>query len=372
MTDAQTRPTRCYDQNDNVFMKLLLLLLVCVVAAASYLPLIRKEDWWIRVFDFPRLQILALGLAVLAGFLVFWDVRSWGGSLVLLVLVPALLIQTYRIYPYTPVAARQVISADPDPDATLALLVANVLMDNRASERLLDFVRGHRPDIVLLLEPDAWWERQMRAIEVSYPFTIKDPLANKYGMLLYSRLPLVDPEIKYLVRAGVPSMHTQVRLRSGTGVWLHCVHPEPPSPTEADTSAPRDAELLIVGRHVKERDGPTIVTGDLNDVAWSHTTTLFQKTSGLLDPRRGRGMFNTFHARIPFMRWPLDHVFHSKHFAVAELKRLPAFGSDHFPFFVRLVCQPQAQAAHEEPAPDAGEQRQAEEKIEQAAPKERL
>lgn len=355
-------------------MKPLIVLLVVVVAAASYLPLIRKEDWWIRVFDFPRLQIFALGLVAFSVFWVFWGAHSASGWAVLLVLASALLIQAYRIYPYTRMAAKQVIAAgaDADADAVLALLVANVLMDNRESARLLDLVREHRPDIALLLEPDAWWEGQLRSIEESYPFTVKQPLGNKYGMLLYSRLPLIDPKIKYLVREGVPSMHTQVRLRSGVGVWLHCVHPEPPSPTEADTSAPRDAELLLVGRHVKERDGPTIVTGDLNDVAWSHTTTLFQKTSGLLDPRRGRGMFNTFHARIPFMRWPLDHVFHSTHFAVAELKRLPAFGSDHFPFYVRLVCQPRAEAAHEEPAPDAGERQQADEKIDQVAPKEKL
>ena len=58
--------------------------------------------------------------------------------------------------------------------------------------------------------------------------------------------------------------------------------------------------LIAVARSIAETAQPVVVTGDLNDVAWSATTRLFRKISGLFDPRVGRDMFNTFHADYPF------------------------------------------------------------------------
>jgi endonuclease/exonuclease/phosphatase (EEP) superfamily protein YafD len=71
---------------------------------------------------------------------------------------------------------------------------------------------------------------------------------------------------------------------------------------------------------------------------------LFQKISGLLDPRIGRGFYNTFHALQPFLRFSLDHLFHSQEFRVRRLQVLPDIGSDHFPFFVSLSYEPDAMA----------------------------
>ena len=87
---------------------------------------------------------------------------------------------------------------------------------------------------------------------------------------------------------------------------------------------------------VCDYEEPVIVAGDLNDVAWSPTTRKFRKVSGLLDPRIGRGFYNTFLAHYPLIKWPLDHLFHSSHFSLVDIRKLGDIGSDHYPLLTTL------------------------------------
>ena len=64
------------------------------------------------------------------------------------------------------------------------------------------------------------------------------------------------------------------------------------------------------------------------------------------------------------MRWPLDHLFHSKHFAVKEICLLPEFGSDHFPFFSELVYQGEFGDSDQGLEPDQNDIDQAQDKVE--------
>lgn len=241
------------------------------------------------------------------------------------------------------VMAKEVAApADPDSDSPgISILTANVLMHNRNAPGLLALVKEHRPDILVTLETNDWWQVQLDVLEADMPHTVKCPQDNLYGMHVYSRLPFLSCKTVFLVEEDVPSVHLVVGLADAdVTVQLHFLHPAPPSPTENTHSTERDAELIVVAKTLCDSNAPIIVAGDLNDVAWSYTTRLFRKISGLLDPRVGRGMFNTFHAKYWFLRWPLDHLFHSRHFTVRSIKRLPANGSDHFSLLTELVYAP--------------------------------
>lgn len=320
----------------------LTVLLGAAMIVATALPLVRKKDWWIRIFDFPRLQILILAAAALVVFLVLVeDWSAWHAAFALL-LVLSLAYQAYMMYPYTFFAQPKVRRASTrHVQRTIAVVFANVMMTNRNSDELLAIIREEDPDIVLAVETDGWWERELDVLAETHAHVVRQPQNNTYGMLLYSRLELVKPKVEFLIEADVPSIHALVKLRDGTLVELHCLHPRPPAPQEAEDANPRDAELILVARSLRGRDVPAIVLGDLNDVAWSRTSYEFQDISGLLDPRVGRGFYHTFHARYPVLRYPLDHCFHTRHFRLVRFKRLRKFGSDHFPVGIELSHEPE-------------------------------
>jgi endonuclease/exonuclease/phosphatase (EEP) superfamily protein YafD len=309
-----------------------------ILALLTFLPLWRSETWWVRALDFPRLQFGVIASLLLVAEAFGLDFSHPGAWLTTVLCLICLVFHAWWIVPYTRIFKPEVETVrTPDRRRSIRIMTANVLMTNRNAAALIDLVRKHAPDVLVTLESDAWWQTRLDVLEPEYPCALKCPLDNLYGMHVYSRFPLTEGKIDYLVEPEVPSIHTLIHLPSGDKVRAHFLHPAPPSPTENEKSSERDAELIIVAKSVAQADLPVIVTGDLNDVAWSETTRLFRKISGLRDPRVGRGMFNTFHAGYWFVRWPLDHLFNSRHFGLFRMRRLKPFGSDHFGLMTELV-----------------------------------
>ena len=341
-----------------------------VIVTATLMSLIPRDEWWIRDFDFPRLQIIFLGavcLTLLLALPIEWDNQRIAACLFL---IAALAYQLKMVLPYTFIWPNQVkLATDMDERQQISMIVSNVLTTNTKYHLLLAEIDTHQPDIILTLESDKSWEQALSVIEPIYPHVVRVPLDNLYGMHLYSRLPLKDTEVKFLLSDDIPSIHTKVILRSGKQVQLYCLHPMPPSPTEASESTLRDAELLLVGKHIEKEQKTSIVMGDLNDVAWSRTTRLFQRISGLLDPRVGRHFINTFHADYPLFRWSLDHVFHSTDFSLIDMRRLSHVGSDHFPVLTRLQYTPQNESEQPALQADAEDEQEATDKIDEGVKK---
>lgn len=235
-----------------------------VVVFFSFWSLIPRDEWWFRIADFPRLQILAFGLISLL-FMLFWPAAwdIWRIGLLIL-LMTALGYQMYMVLPYTFVWKKQVYQVKPEQiqdSKQISLLVSNVLTPNDQYHLLIAQINQLQPDLVLTLESDQAWQNALSILNTDYPYRVAVPLDNLYGMHLYSRLPLLETEVKFILSDEIPSIHATVKLRSGQPVRLFCLHPKPPSPTEAKDSTLRDAELLIVGSTIKDHDESCIVMG---------------------------------------------------------------------------------------------------------------
>ena len=335
-----------------------------LITLFSLIPLIRMDNWYFRVFEYPRLQKLALSLLVTGCYISLIPVDNNEAYIFLTVSGLTILYLFYQVWPFTPFRKVQLIrAAKVDTDNRIRLFIANVYQYNMEYAKCLGILKLCKPDVILLVETDKLWADQLIILEKEYKYSVKVPLENTYGMMLYSRFKLSNHEVKYLVEDGVPSIHTSVRLQSGKAIKLHCLHPSPPVPQENPRSTERDKELILVAKEVKKSKEPVIVAGDLNDVAWSYTTELFSKVSGLLDPRKGRGFFNTFHARYFFMRFPLDHIFCSTDFTLVNIRRMNHIGSDHFPMFIELQYEAKAKNKQSEPQADPEEKEVANKKV---------
>ena len=352
-------------------VKLALSALAVVFVLAAALPFVRKPYWWVRMFDFPRAQIAAGALVVLALFGVVNVGLAEAGPLewaLLALLALAAAYEVWRMLPYTPLAGVQTLDAEGVAEGrSLRLVISNVLMENRDGARWLETVRAEDPDLVVAVETDAWWAKVAGTLQDRLPHGVELPQDDTYGMCLYSRFELDDVRVRHLVEDEVPSLWVTAVLPAGDRVRLVFLHPRPPRPDIAQDSTLRDAELVVAAEDIAAFREPVVVAGDLNDVAWSYTTDLFQKKAQLLDPRIGRGLFATFHAQRAWLRYPLDHVFHSDDFVLVDLKRLGDVGSDHFPIAIELAIDEAKRPLQSAPDATADDEAEADEIVDDAA-----
>ncbi len=322
-----------------------------VLVVATLLPLWRTTRWWVRVLDFPRFQIavLATGIAILLVALT-WPPQGPDAALLMSVVLSAGW-QLSWVWRYVRGAPVEVPNAKRGalPLNCVSFLTTNVYQPCRDSGGLLSIIAEAAPDVILTVETDEWWCTQLGdALRGRYPHHLSYPLSNGYGMALFSRFELIDPIVRFVVDEAIPSIKAGILLPSGVVIDVYGMHPQPPAPHQS--SKERDTELIIVGREIKRFDRPAIVLGDLNDVAWSSTTSEFKTAGELRDPRRGRGFFNTYPAGMPGLRYPLDYIFHTRHFAVREMRVLPRFQSDHLPL-VAALCLTNSSATVEPASP---------------------
>lgn len=319
-------------------MQTLLQIFALLMILATVTSFFNHKVWWIRMFDFPRIQIALLSVMLLFSYLFMrYSALNLVDLVLIILLFVALFIQAYHILRFLKIFAFEIKStSNKNPELKLSIIISNVLMTNRKPEKLLYQVQKYNPDLICFVETDQWWQDQLEHLKKSYPYHIDVPQDDTYGMHLFSKLELYNPEVRYLIEKDIPSIHTEFKLGSHL-INASLIHPKPPAPNEAWTSKKRDQEILLMAEVIRETQEPYILMGDLNDVAWSETTRQFKKVSGLLDPRRGRGFFNTYNAKNPFLRWPLDHVFVSQHFQLVRMKRLKSVGSDHFPILIVLT-----------------------------------
>ena len=173
-------------------------ILVVALVATAVLPIMPVDWWWVRIGDFPRLQLLGAYCLMLL-VLIFFHGRSWVG-LAAAALLLSCGIQIYWVFAYFPFATEEVQDARHlEPQRQLRIMSANVLQENEAAEPLIKLVRRKQPDLLVLCEVNDRWMRDLKPLDEMFPHRITQPQENRYGIALYSRLKILRAKVRTLI-----------------------------------------------------------------------------------------------------------------------------------------------------------------------------
>ena len=307
-------------------LKLSIWLATVFVVVATILPLLNSYQWWIRMWDFPRLHLFVAACVLIPAAVLVLRSQSF---FVLLMLGVCAAYQARMIYPYTPLADVEIELRKAPDGPQLSLLAANVLMENDEHDRLIALIEEVDPDVLFLMETNARWADALGDTLSQFSTVLSYPLENHYGLIFASKLDVESADTVFLADDETPTLLAELRAPDGRGFHFIGMHPRPPVP--GNDTAERDAQIRRAATLTMRSRLPVISMGDFNDVAWSRTAKLFKENGNFRDPRVGRGMLTSFDAKHPILRFPIDQLYVTSGIDLVSFERMRPVGSDHFP-----------------------------------------
>lgn len=317
---------------------ILVIALTAALAAVTILPVTDLQEWWVRAMAFPRIQILAAaGLIAILTLFLAPTLRTPA----LVVVLGCLAFQAWKVFPYTPLAPKEIRLAPPADDQ-LRFLAANVLMDNRNHDAVVELIQRETPNVIFLMETDQTWVNALGSALDAYKTVIAQPQENHYGLVFATNLEVADARLLDLGDVDKPTLYAELKDRRGRAFRFVGLHPAPPVPGQ-DTDS-RDAKIAYAARFARKSGVPVVIMGDFNAAAWSHMAQRFKRIGGYLDPRLGRGPLPSFDATHPILRFPIDQLYVTPDVALVNFERGEKIGSDHFPMLATMRIDPDVAA----------------------------
>jgi endonuclease/exonuclease/phosphatase (EEP) superfamily protein YafD len=312
---------------DSRAVGLALLAAAAATIGASVVALAGDLWWGFELFAHFRVQYLAAQILLFLPLLAQWRLR-W-----CFLLGVAAVLNAVPLVPYLPLARTAV--ADPAAD-TISVMAVNVMARNQRHQRLIEIIDEQSPDVLVVVELTDAWQQALQPLFRRYPhrLMLPEPDDGAFGIALLSRYRLdgargIDLETTAAVDARVESPLGAFRL---IGVHLR-------PPTSPAFAAERNRQLGALADLRRSIDEPLVVVGDFNVTPFSPWFANWLLETGLRDARSGRGPSISWPTFLPLLGIPIDHCVVSPEFTVVDFRRLPRFGSDHYPVLAELTLE---------------------------------
>ena len=118
-----------------MILKTIFRILAVIAVVLTILPFLAADAWWVRIFDFPHVQLTFLTLFILLIYFFKFERKNWKDYIFILSLLLCFIVQGIKIYPYTPFAPYEVNNSSEDK-SDLKVYVANVLQKNKQHQKV--------------------------------------------------------------------------------------------------------------------------------------------------------------------------------------------------------------------------------------------
>jgi endonuclease/exonuclease/phosphatase (EEP) superfamily protein YafD len=299
----------------------ILFLITAAAGAFTVLGFFAKLWWPLDMLDHFRVQYLfilaAIGLILLLGGKSIPAMAAFSIALInLLVIIP--------IY-FSP-KNRSSIHGE-----IYRLLLVNVLCQNKRIVQVGELIKSESPDIILLLEPDEYWLRELKEYLDEYAYTCSQPRGDNYGIAFFSRLPVDNSEVHYFGELQIPSIEALIKFPD---IDLSFIGTHLTPPKGRLNTYYRTRQLEDLSQHVNRNQYAGMICGDFNLTPWSVYFRNFTKESGLLDSTKGFGFQPTWPTWLAPIRIPIDHCLVSPGIKIINRKSGSRIGSDHLPVVI--------------------------------------
>lgn len=306
--------------------------LTLTLLAASVCASTARHFWLGELAVHFRVQYAAMGMI---GFILLLIVRAPAWALLALsvaswnamVAAPTLVTRPVNL----PRVSGQPASGDP---VRLRISSINVFYANGEHQRVSDFIRRERPDVVVLLEMNADWRTALAALDKDYPHRYQTSGVNGRGISLLSRLPMKDAKVLPIGVRAEPAIQATLNA-GGRDVRMFAVHTTwPVAPASASR---RNLQLVRLAEQARAVTLPLVVVGDMNISPFSPHFQQLLADGKLRSAAEGFGWQATWPTFLPLAGIQIDHTLVNSQVAVEHFNRGAPVGSDHLPILVDLV-----------------------------------
>src|SRR5688572_13945778 len=296
--------------------------------AAATLAGFGATGWWpLELCSHFRLQYAAAAI-LLAVVLAAVRQPRWVALAAFLAIVNAVaVVQALR----EPSAATDGVRP---PDA-VRVLSLNVFDLNDQHDRVLDYVRRQRADVVILAELTSGWVREVEQLGTEYPYQWISQRDPRSGMAMFSRrTPVASGSIR-LSGSQTPAHLLTIATANG---HLSILATQAQWPMSAELANARNRQLQALALEARRRDGEALaVVGDLNVSPFSPYYGRLLRTGGLHRCQGGGRWTPTWPTLFPPLFIQLDHCLTTDAVRSWDFMRGEYVGSDHLPILVTLA-----------------------------------